>query len=116
MRVDALRDLLAEVPGDWLVTIDGHHVEYLSRAFERSGPRLHTEPCTCDCGNEHRVWTGEPFVSYPPALNINARKHRKLDRSRPEPPIEFYGRWTRAQRAAIDRHSTDPDASNGAER
>lgn len=112
MKVAALRDLLAELPDDWLVVIDGHHVEYLTRKFECSGPRLHTEPHTCDCGNEHRVWTGEPSVAYPAAVNISARRHKKLDRSRPEPPIQFYGRWTRAQRAAIDRHSDDPDAGS----
>ena len=106
-----LRELLAEVPGDWLVTIDGFHIEYLQRDFEKTGPRLHTVPVKCeDCGQEHRHWSGEPHVRYPPALALHARKQNKNDRSRPEPPIQFYGRWTRAQRQIIDQHSADPDA------
>lgn len=113
MRVDALRALLAEVPGDWLVTIDDYHVEYLRRAFEKVGPRLHTVPVKCEeCGQEHRHWSGEPHVRYLPALALHTRRHNKNDRSQPEPPIQFYGRWTAAQRAVIDRFSTDPDAAH----
>lgn len=111
MRVAALRDLSAEVDGDWLVTIDGFHVEYLNRHFAKVGPRLHTVPAKCDeCGHEHRHWSGDPHVEYPAALSLHTRRHNRNDRSQPEPPTQFYGRWTRAQREAIDRHSTDPDA------
>lgn len=110
VRAAALRDLLAELPDDMLILLNGKHVTYISRGSERRGPTLRSEPHKCDCGHNHTHYVGEASVTYPAHLDICTRWNTP-SWHQAEPAVEFCGRWTKAARSAIDRHSDDPDAN-----
>lgn len=111
MRVAFLRELLAELPDDMLVDIGGYHVRYISKTRTEQMNVLTSKPAHCpDCGLPHRHHVGDR-VTVAPRLRINTRAHLlECEIFQPDPPIQFYGRWSEAVRAVIDRHSEDPDA------
>lgn len=112
MRVAALRDLLATLPDDDVVLVEGCNIEIVYRRqaasiVERERAWLFCDDC--GFGHEHRHATGGRH-SAPAGIDLLNRSHFRGDRYYPEEPVTFGGRWSRASRVAIDAHSEDPDA------
>lgn len=109
MKALELRDLLAALPDDTVVLINGKHVEYVYRQHARRWPAMQRKAVACECGDVHRCVVGKEYIDLPASIDLGSRLGTP-GADRPAPIVEFHGRWTKAARAAIDRHSEDPDA------
>lgn len=109
MRVYELRALLAALPDNMLITVNGKHVELVERRFQNRGVGLRSVPCACpSCDNEHSTFAAAEY-HWPERLEIGQRSNAPLGRD-PEPSVAYLGRWTKAMRETIDALREDPYA------
>lgn len=114
MRVAELRAVLAEIPGDWLVTVGGRHVDEVRRQFAYHHPVIGRVKATCeDCGQVHEHYGTAVMTEFPAAIDLDfPRGGAPAHRGIPEWPVSYTGRWTKAQQEVIDRFSDDPDLAS----
>ncbi len=114
MRVAELRDLLATLPDDMLVDVNGGHLVAVSKLGASTHQGYETVWHHCpDCGGRHWCLRDTGPRTIPARLHLLGASYyggRNTDLVDPEPPVLYSGRWARASRAVIDHYSDDPDA------